>query len=63
MASFESCSGAQRPAINTRTVRGAEGKFFRMNGVTFGHCPECGRTSLRVNKAGNVPAHKVPVTS
>lgn len=59
---YTACPGTGQTAINTRRVTGAEGRFFRLNGITFGTCPDCGRRSLNLGRipgsTGPTPRHK-----
>jgi hypothetical protein len=58
MAVYVVCTGTFKPGLALNTVSGAEGKFFSMNGKTYGTCPDCGRCDLRVTDKGTLPRHK-----
>ena len=57
MASYIRCTGSKTPATDGRTISGADGKFFRLNGKRVGHCPVCTK-SVHLSPGDIVPTHK-----
>jgi hypothetical protein len=59
MATYIPCPGTGLIARNAKLVTGMTGKFFKMNGKTYGDCPACQRR-LNLPDRYRTPRHKGP---
>jgi DNA-directed RNA polymerase subunit RPC12/RpoP len=57
-ATYTPCAGTGQRGTEPKTITGAEGKFFRLNGKTYAACPACARRMVVAPRVLTVPRHK-----